>query len=370
MQRHERTPGRAPRARKGAALPLTLFIIVTLTVLSAGALTMIGSERKVNDDNKAQLDAYILARRGLEQFVGSRASLGFTSVPPAAVESTTVTLPGGFAEVVMRQVRPPVDSTVPGLYLIRARGFKTSGGSVSGNVTAERTVAQYARFQYASMDVASAWTAMGGLQKNGTSGTLSGVDACGAKSAVAGVAVPHSPGYAQSGGGSPVPNGSPNIVDMGTAAQTASTVQVDWSGIVGGNAIQADVEYPGGSWPSSSDFADSQFWPVIRVNGDFSVPSDGKGTLIVTGNLTISGSTKWRGIILVGGALTSNGNNTVDGAVISGLNTKLGMTVPVSDVGNGTKTYRYNSCDVASAVGSFVGLVPYRNAGSDNWPAY
>ena len=39
------------------------------------------------------------------------------------------------------------------------------------------------------------------------------------------------------------------------------------------------------------------------------------------------------------------------------------------DVGNGTKIYRYNSCDVASAVNGFVGLVPYRNAGTDNWPA-
>jgi hypothetical protein len=331
---------------------------------------MIGSERKVNDDSKAQLDAYILARRGLEQFVGSRASLGFTSTPPAAVESTTIALAGGFAEVVMRQVRPPVDSTVPGLYLVRARGFKTVGGGVSGNVTAERTVAEYARFQYASLEVASAWTAMGGLQKNGGSGTLSGVDACGAKSAVAGVGVPHSPGYTQSGGGGSVPNGSPNILDMGTTAQTVSSVKVDWAGIASGNAIQPDIEYPGGSWPSSTDFADAQFWPVIRVNGDFSVPTDGKGTLIVTGNLTISGSIKWRGIILVGGALTSNGNNTVDGAVISGLNTKLGMTVPVSDVGNGTKTFRYNSCDVASAVGAFMGLVPYRNAAADNWPAY
>jgi hypothetical protein len=271
----------------------------------------------------------------------------------------------------MRQLKPPVDTTVPGLYVIRARGFKTTSGSVSGNVTAERTVAQYARFQYASLEVKSAWTAMGGLQKNGGSGTLSGADACGAKSAVAGVAVPHSPGYTQSGGGGgSVPSGSPNILDMGTAAQTAAAVKLDWAGIVSGNAIQADIEFPGGSWPSSSDFADSQFWPVVRANGDFTIPSDGKGTLIVTGNLTISGSTKWRGVVLVGGALVSNGNNTVDGAVISGLNTKLGMTVPVSDVGNGTKTYRYNSCDVASAVGSFVGLVPYRNAGSDNWPAY
>ena len=366
MRVHESTRQSAPRKRRGAALPLTLFVIVTLTTLSAGAFTMIGSERRVNDDHKARLDAYVLARRGLAQFIGSRASLGFTSTPPAAVESTTVTFPGGYADVVMRQVRPPVDSTVPGLYLIRSRGVKTNA---YGGVSAERAVTEYARFQYASLDVKSAWTAMAGLKKNGGSGTLSGADACGARSAVAGVGVPTTPGYTQSGGGS-VPTGSPPILDMGTATQTANAIDIDWNGIVNQYSIQPDIEYPGGSWPTTAEWADPEFWPVIRVNGNFSVPGDGKGTLIVTGDLTIDGSTRWRGIILVGGVLTSNGNNTVDGAVISGLNVKLGMSVPESDVGNGTKTYRYNSCDVASAVGSFVGLAPYRNAGSDNWPAY
>jgi len=73
MQRHERTSGGEPRARKGAALALTLFVIVALTTLSAGAFTMIVSERKVNDDKKAQLDSYLLARRGLEQFTADAA---------------------------------------------------------------------------------------------------------------------------------------------------------------------------------------------------------------------------------------------------------------------------------------------------------
>jgi hypothetical protein len=346
-----------------------LFIIVVLTTLSAGAFTMIGSERRVADDHRAQLDAYILARRGLEQYVGSRSALGFTSNPPAALESTTVALPGGYAVVVLREVKAPVGTTVPGLYLLRSRGVKTLGGTLTGVVTGERTVAQYVKYQFASLEVKSAWTAMGGLVKNGGSGTLSGADACGSAPGVAGVAVPNTPGYTQSGGTS-VPAGSPAVLEMGTAAQTVAGVPLDWNGIVNGGALAPDIEYPGGSWPTTANWSDPDFWPVIRVNGDFSLPADGRGTLIVTGNLTMSGSLNWRGIILVGGALASNGNNTVDGAVISGLNTKLGMSVPVSDVGNGTKTYRYNSCDVASAVKGFVGIVPYKNAGVDNWPAY
>ena len=354
--------------RRGAALPLTLFMIVVLTTLSAGAFTMIGSERRVADDHRGQLDAYVIARRGLEQYVGSRSSLGFTSSPPAAYESTTVAITGGYAQVVLSQVRPPAGTTVPGLYLLKSRGVRTMGGTLTGAVTAERTVAQYVRYQFATLDVKSAWTAMGGLIKNGGSGALSGADACGAAAAVAGVAVPNTPHYVQSGGTS-VPTGSPPILDMGTAAQTVAAVPLDWDAIVNGGALQPDIEYPGGTWPTTTQWADPEFWPVVRVNGDFSVPTTGKGTLVVTGNLAISGSVNWRGIILVGGALTSNGNNTVDGAVISGLNTKLGMTVPVSDVGNGTKTFRYNSCDVASAVNGFVGIVPYRNAAADNIPS-
>jgi hypothetical protein len=368
MRPNEQATGQALRARRGAALPLTLFMIVVLTTLSAGAFTMIGSERRVADDQRGQLDAYVIARRGIEQYVGNRAALGFTSTPPAAFESTTVAIPGGYAQVVLRQVRPPVGTTVHGLYLLQSRGRTTRGGALDGIVTAERTVAEYVRYQFASLEVKSAWTAMGGLVKNGGTGTLSGSDGCGAAPAVAGVAVPNTPNYTQSGGTS-VPAGSPPVLDMGTATQTVAGVPLDWNGIVNGGALQADIEYPGGSWPTTANWSDVNFWPVIRVNGDFSLPADGRGTLVVTGNLTMSGSVSWRGIILVGGALTSNGNNTVSGAVISGLNTKLGMAVPVSDVGNGTKTFRYNSCDVASASNGLTGLVPYKNASVDNIPS-
>ena len=368
MRSHESTTPQRPTRRTGAALPLTLFIIVIVTMLSAGAFSMIGSERRVSDDNKAQLDAYIMARRGLEQFIGNRAGLGFTSTPPAAVESTTIAVRGGYVDVVMRVVRPPVGATTQGLYVVRARGVRTSDGTQIGAVIGERTVAEYARFQIASLDVHSAWTAMTGLVKSGSSGGISGVDACGAAPTVAGVAAPTVPGYTQSGTGASAAVGSPPVLDLGTTADVVNTVTVDWNAIVNSNSFQPD--YSGGSWPTSSDLADSSFWPVIRVDGDFTLPGDGRGTLIVTGNLTLNGSQTWHGIVLVGGTIVSNGFTTVEGAIISGLNTELGLSVPSSDLGNGTKFIRYNSCDVANALKPFTGLVRYRNAGMDNWAVY
>jgi hypothetical protein len=223
-------------------------------------------------------------------------------------------------------------------------------------------VTQYALFRRAAMSVTSAWTALGGLKKNGSSGTVSGVDNCSAAPTVAGVAVPTGMWDVS---GSFTPGGLPPVLEMGTKPEMAAAIPIDWDAIVNQNAIQPDIIIPGDTWPS---FADPNYWPVIRVNGHYSVPGDGRGILIVTGNATISGSKQWQGIVLAGGTLEANGNNTVEGAVVSGLNEKLYPgTVGESDVGNGTKTYVYDSCNVAAALARGGSLRVIEGTWSDNW---
>lgn len=349
---------------------MTLLIIVVLSALAAGAFTRIGSERRSIDNEESTLDAYNMARTGLDQFLADPTNGPFAFDPTTFVgpDSGTMTMTGGYAKILVQRIRPAVGTTVSSLFVVRSRGVKTSS-SVSGAPNAERTVALLASWQPGQMNVVSAWTSLTGLTKNGASGTLSGVDNCGSASAVAGVAVPNSPGYSQNGGSS-VPNGSPNILNLGTSAQAAAAVGIDWANILNGASMTPDVTLPGGSWPSSTTFSSS--WPVIFVDqaSDFALPGDGRGTLVVKNNLTISGAKSWDGIILVGGTLTSNGANTVRGAVVTGLNIQLGQSVGVSDVGNGTKTYRYDSCNVANAAARFAGLVPYRNTSVDNWATY
>lgn len=360
------------RARRGVTLPMTLLIIVVLSALAASAFTRVGSERRTIDNQEATLDAYAMARTGLDQFLADPTSATgpFVFDPTTFVgpDSGAITLTGGYAKIIVQRIRPSVGTTVSALFVVRSRGVKTSS-SVSGAPNAERTIALIASWQKGTMNVLSAWTSLTGLQKNGGSGTLSGVDNCGRASTVAGVGVPNSPGYSQNGGSS-VPNGSPNILDLGSQAAAAASVGIDWANILNGSSMTPDITIPGGSWPSSSTFSTS--WPVIFVDqaGDYALPSDGRGTLIVRNNLTISGSKSWNGIVLVGGVLTSNGNNAVRGAVVSGLNVQLGLNPGVSDVGNGTKTYRYDSCNVDSAATRFAGLQPYRNTQVDNWATY
>ena len=354
--------------RRGSTLIMSLLLIVVLSAVVAGTLAMTSSERRSVGDLEANVDVYDLARSAYDEFIANPTGALAGFAPPTWVgpDSARFTFSTGYAWVSVQRVMPAAGST-PATYLVRSRAVRTA--FQSGNApAAERIFAQYAQWSTGSLATLSAWTSLSGLHKNGGSGTISGADACGASSTVAGVAVPTNPGYTQSGG-STVPSGSPNVLDMGTQAQADSMVKIDWAGIVGGTALTPDITIPGGSWPS---FSNSSYWPVIYVNqaSAFSIPNAGRGILIVKNDLTISGSNQWNGIILVGGVLTSNGNNTVSGAVVSGLNELLGQTVAASDVGNGTKTFEYNSCNVASAAARFTGLTPLRNTSVDNWPSY
>ena len=348
--------------RRGFALPMTLLVIVLITIALAAMYTLTGSERRVVDNQREQLRAYTLAEAGLQLFLANRTSYGFSGMPGASPESTRIALTGGYADVVLTRLRPAVGTSDP-VYIVRSHGVSTAPHLLDQPL-AERTVAQYAIWRTRPMPVLAGWTSLSGLAKTGTSGALSGVDGCTpAQASVAGVATPAG-GY--TGPTNPLA-GSPTQRSLGTQTQANAAVDIDWAGIVNGNAITPDITIPSGSWPS---FSNANYWPVIKVVGNYTLPAGGRGVLIVTGNLTISGSDSWNGVVLVGGNLTSNGNNTVNGAVVTGLNVKLGQTVPPNSLGNGNKTFRYNSCNVASAMQRFQALHTWPNAWVDNWATY
>jgi hypothetical protein len=218
----------------------------------------------------------------------------------------------------------------------------------------------------ADINVEAGWTAITGVRANGNSANFLGVDACHDSAAVAGVAVPVVPGFNR-------PTTADSVEYLGqTVNAAAAAVEVDWAGIVGGGALTPTYHVPPDVVPS---FADTTFYPTIFLDspGATSAQSlnNGRGLLIVRGDLdTGNGSNfNWKGIVLVGGDLTGNGNNNIQGAIISALNAKLGQTVPINTV-NGTKTYQYNSCEVAKALMAIGTLVPLNNTWVDNWVEY
>lgn len=347
--------------RRGFALPTAILVIAVMTIMIAGGFSLVSAERRSVSDQKAQISAFKIAEDGLELFLIRRDSLLPTAPRvPGAKDSVRIRFSGGYADVSLTRIRPVIGS-MSGLYVVRSRGVETVG-AYAGTPEGVRTVAQYVLFEPAPMQVLAGWTALSGLDKNGVAGTLGGTDACGDSAAVAGVAVPLNPGYE---GSTAATEGDPPIDTI-----TIADVAIDWKAIIQDNAITPTITIPGGSWPTDAQFADTTFYPIIRIKqAEFTLPSSGRGMLIAEGHVTFNGSVGWKGVLLVGGDITSNGTNTVQGATISGLNMKLGTYVR-SSTANGTKEYLYNSCEVAKANRTAGALVTLKNTWVDNWVEY
>jgi hypothetical protein len=359
--------------RRGATLPLTVIVLAMMAVGVAISFTRITAERVINSDIKAQQGAFQVAQSGLNRYLST-----LNAKPPTAgpwpMSTTYNDLPGGTALVVMQQLRDSTTTLLPAVYVITSKGTYTGGRRYNSRIPpAERMVATYAVWQPAPFDLNGAFTSLNGTAYNGSSAHISGVDHCAAGAAnIPGLAVPNADvsNFTQSPptliDGTP-DDAAANLGTPGAGGTAKDNVQMDWAQILAGSAFPADYTYP--TWPTATQFNN---WPVTRVNGDLTMPSGGNGILIVTGNLTWNGTPlkTWNGIILVGGALIANGAANVYGAVVTGLNIKTGGVAGISDLGNGVKTYQYDSCNLTRALGHIGSIQRIRNGWTDNWPSF
>jgi hypothetical protein len=358
-------------SRRGGTIVLVLLLITVMTISLAAVYTLNGNETQVGSDEQEQLEALALAESGRNRFLIDRAGLGLGTAMPGATENVSIPYPGGRAEVTLTRIRAQVQQ-LPPIYLLRSRGVRTS--VVHGNIPqAERTVSQYVFWDVQPLNLLAGWTSLSGLNKNGLNpNSITGVDlnpgtgGCPpTMSPIAAVAVPTVPGFTGNMGSL---TGTPQVKPLGDAADTKSAVDIDWAGIVAGTAdITYDAVIPPNPWPS---FADPNFWPTIKYTGNLALNFNGRGTLIVVGNVVMSNNAHWDGILLVGGTLTSNGLTGVDGAVVTGLDILRGIAVPVSDVGNGDKAFHFNSCNASKALKQQAKLRAIPNTWMDNWASY
>ena len=352
--------------RDGFALPMAILLIGFMTAGVLAGFARSSAEVQIADNQSAEAGAFAMAEAGLAQYLGR-----------GRVEALaeTFTYQGGQALVTATLMldRTPPDEDI---YLVQSVGSVTSP---SGKPQASRTVAQFAAREVGTMQVLSSWTSLSGLHKNGAAGEISGYDAtgCAGTGNVAGVATPDD----MLTGLDNAIMGEPQHDEMGTIEEMAAAIQIDWENIatpfnpsiVPDNVVcmpgtvSWDEEYSNcGSWPSTSKFTDPNYWPTILINGSSPLPSNGRGVLIVTGDLVFGGGDTWDGIILVGGKIVDNGSGNIAGAVVSGLNILKGETVDASSKADGTKDYVYDSCAVEAATNSLARLNQITNAWADN----
>ncbi|HEY3934562.1 MAG TPA: hypothetical protein VGL65_08075 [Gemmatimonadales bacterium] len=368
--------------RRGVALPLVLLLTLMLTISVGAAFVISGNEHETGTDHDAGLKAYAVAQEGVERYLTD-----VTVLPTTLPDTRTIAVTGGTATVTLNIFRTSASSSVASIYVLTSVGQSTAASLRRSAATpvGQRTISQMLTWQTGTIDANAAFTSLSGLNiKNGSSGTVSGVDVAdpvtgcaGGQPSIAGLAVPNS-GLDMNGNGTDFIDGNPDNtpVYIGTPGPTGTAVQsvdVDWAGILAGSiapdfVLDRTGKKSTGSWPSS--YAS---WPVVLVKGNITNGdnvSNGEGVLIVTGDADLSNFI-WHGIVMVGGAITLSGSKAnVWGSLFTGLNEQLGQTVGTGTVGNGNVEVQYNSCDISEALLKFGGWRRVQNTWTDNWPSY
>jgi hypothetical protein len=377
--------------RRGAALMTALLAVAIITVAVAAGLSLVSAERRTVTDQQLQARALGIAQQGLDAYLRHPENPAFrpgrtTNTPPH--DNDTAWIPvnvatGDTAIVIPRLYRRPSANTGDTMYVISSLG-RQGLRTIKGTPAPSRTVAEVVTWTGAYVPIKAGWMSLTGIQKNGSAGTLSGVDASGTPCLpggdVAGVTVPTtlpdgSAGYTSTGSGNAL-SGNPPLDNQSigatptAAADSIAKTGIDWSrwsqGLDLPNVWRTSDH--GGQFP---DFSNPNYYPIVYVNGDVPDLPNGRGLLVISGSLTMNGYTTWDGIVLVGGGVTANGNDNVEGAVLSGLNLMISPSpIGAASLGNGTKIIQYNSCEVKKALSGTHALVPRRGTWMDNWKTF
>ena len=367
-RKSRRAPFPGGRDDAGFALPAVLLLVALLTALLTVGLSRATSDMQIAVASQAVDEAIVVARSGLQTYLGTVTPDGCDrAIRPPDGDSVRINVTGGYADVVARVVRAPVDPLANWLYVVRSTGhviWPASGATPVGN----RTVAQFAEWQSGALALQGAFTAVNGLTRTaGGSGQLHGADEHG----TGGCATAPRRSLRVAGG-------VPDLTSFdltgnaalggGAAADIVTAARIDWAAVVTPGVIAPDFTSPQ---------PDDGTYPIQFVTGDGTLGSGGattfgRGLLIVTGNLTVLGSfVQWYGVVLVGGEIRFDADDQrFDGLVASGLNRQLGMAVPVGTIGGDYTDIDYNSQYVYLAMRALAGFAPVANAYTEQWSTY
>lgn len=355
-------PPDRPTPEAGFALPFTIFLVTIVTILLAAAFTRATSEHMIARGSDVSLTALSVAQSGLQSFFGDT-----FSVRPPEGDSIRYNVANGYAWVYPQVMLRPADTLDNFTYIVRAEGFVIHPNQGSTPV-ANRTVAQFARWQTGHMDVDGLLVVPNGIVSQGGSPSvaINGNDLC---------SPPDTSIYSIR---APIADSIPFGVEIDTISGTlTSTRQIGWPQPVAlGTGVNWNQIVSGDFIPdhTSIQLGDGDYTSQLVV-GDATIANGfGTGLLIVTGDLTFNGATaQWDGVILVGGQVDFNaGFSVVFGAIVTGLSEQVSISPAASEIGGpgNDATLQYASCRIHQALKSLTGFVPIQNARIDNWATY
>lgn len=338
------------RAQGGFALGMVLLALLGLTALATAGYLLSNTDYRITQNHRASVKAFYVSDAARSDYMGRGKLRG---------DTVTYTYADGSADLWTTQLINVDDSTT--LYQLVSLGqHRSPEGGVANRVTSS-VVAHKA----VGIAVNAAFTAPAGLVKNGVAGTVNGTDAAqasdcpvGGTEDVAGLQVPPG-GFTDNGAGKKGKGGfegNPGIDSTSTTSDILDDLGVDWQGMLDGSFVQPDYVVSADGYPSFASDVAADEWPLIIVDSNsysFDNSYSGRGTLVIEGNAKFNGDFAWEGLILIGGQLVSDGNQTIEGAIVAGLNLKGGGTPNPTDLGNGTWSIAYHSCNILSALKGF-----------------
>lgn len=356
------------RDRRGFILATTLLVMTLLTVMLVATFVTISAEFRTTNASWSMSRSLNLAQSGLQNYFAYGHSLG------TGLDSTNYTLPGGYARVVARRLR---DSTANdrALWIVYSTGVDTTR-SLTIQGTGQRTVAQFAYLSAGALPARAALVAANGVILRGNGGnpvsgrnkgfTLSGCTIPPSADTF-GLTVPVG-GYTDSThGNSPGGKGINGMEVLPTAGVVIDSTRIDWPKLVAG---EFTPDYVNTLPPAGNSGFQTHYF-----TGDVSIPSGTRrGLLVARGDVTLSGSSEWDGIMVVGGSLRSPAGGqpyTVYGMVITGLNLSLPASGAAPTVlSRGAGTIQWDWCYTRSSISALTFLVPVRGTYVDTWKTY
>lgn len=332
-----RAEGCAPRGREGFVLGFVVLFLFTIAMAATAGYQVVSAEFAMAQSSRDGEKALVVARAGLERFLGEQVG--------SIADTVAYAIGDGVATVTTRKVME--EDSLNHLYFVRSEGTVEDPRTASD--PARRVVGTYAWHRISPIPhVGAVLMTEGALSVRssffGGAAAVNGLDMATADTCAAG-GTAGVPGVATSGsvsasGGGSITGNPPTVTSYVDFADVYDTLDIRWD-------ILTDPNFPFEYEDALPDFpslpADS--FPLVRFNGDQTAHFwQGRGVLVVTGRLTPGWGFSWDGIVLAGELATVSWYSpTVRGMLVGGLNDTQGSTQLQSG------TYRYHSCNVYDA---------------------
>lgn len=275
--------------RGGFALALVVLMLFAVAVAGATGYQVVSAEFSMAQQNRDGQEALAVARAGLQRFVAEQ--IGVLG------DSVSYAIGDGVASVTARRVF--VQDTLNHLYYIKSVGQVADPRTPL--LPATRSVGTYAWHRLNPIRPKAAMILTGGQLWLFSGGNVRGADHATSGDCSFGGTVPRygvaTAGSIRSTGGTytGTPSGMVNYADFNAAYDT---VGIRWD-ILSDPSFPVDFQNMMPNWGSLP--ADS--FPIIRFDGNLNAWGSlysGRGVLIVSGTLSLSGDFRWDGIILAG----------------------------------------------------------------------